>query len=115
MTNAVIQAALTKYAKLFPTINAAKFDSDSFVPDSQQQGTYYRTLQHLKWMIHEALDMLQKSDDAIDGGRSDVVAHRALTAKAMRWLCFIQGALWVNGYCTINELRADNTEPTSKE
>jgi hypothetical protein len=31
-------------------------------------------------------------------------------AKAMRWLCFVQGILWREGFTTIEEMKNDNRE-----
>lgn len=108
MTNAQIKAALLKYDKFFPGLNQAQFNGDAFMPEQPQKGTSFRTLLHLKWMIAEAIKFVDQSE----AGIADSIE---LTAKAMRWLCFIQGALWVNGYCSINELRADNTRLTEEK
>lgn len=50
---------------------------------------------HLLWMCNEL-------DKIVDEGRME---------KAMRWLGFIQGALWEKGFFTIEELKKDNAPP----
>jgi len=52
----------------------------------------YEQLQHLHWMALEAKKIIEE-------GR---------TEKAMRWLGFLQGALWVLGRRTIEEMKKDN-------
>ena len=46
-------------------------------------------LSHARWMCEE----IQTMEDA---------------GKAMRWLCFVQGVLWMTGRRTIDEMRVDN-------
>lgn len=43
--------------------------------------------------------MLDKMEEFLKEGRIE---------KAMRWLCFIQGCLWSNGYYTIGQLADHN-------
>ncbi len=44
---------------------------------------------HLLWLCHNAVEL-------VDQGKVE---------KAMRWLGFVQGAMWMMGLCTIAELR----------
>jgi len=46
-------------------------------------------LAHASWMCEEIASM----DDL---------------GKAMRWLCFVQGVLWMTGRRSINDMRNDN-------
>jgi len=46
-------------------------------------------LAHAKWMCEE-------------------IALMDNPGKAMRWLCFVQGVLWMTGRRTIDEMRDDN-------
>lgn len=48
-----------------------------------------QALQHSLWLLEQIPEFVATS-------RAD---------KAMRWLCFVQGVLWVLGYVTIQELR----------
>ena len=54
-------------------------------------------LQHLCWMCHMA----------------EQHAEEGHWEKANRWLGFIQGALWCEGFFTIDEMRAHNRPPES--
>lgn len=49
-------------------------------------------LSHVSWMLGEIPSMLEAGD----------------REKAMRWLCFIQGVLWMTGRRTIDQMRDDN-------
>lgn len=49
-------------------------------------------LAHIKWMCQE-------------------IASMEDTGKAVRWLCFVQGVLWMTGRRTIDEMRNDNRSP----
>ncbi len=51
-----------------------------------------RQLEHVAWMCVEI-------QQAIDSGDSE---------KAMRWLGFAQGVLWVHGIYAVNEMREQN-------
>jgi hypothetical protein len=57
---------------------------------NQPEITYAHKAQHLYWMLEEITKMEGSPD------------------KAMRWLCFVQGALWECNLLTINEARRDN-------
>jgi len=51
-------------------------------------------LAHLRWMCDEAATFILDPSDKLD--------------KAMRWLGFIQGALWLLGVSTIEESKRAN-------
>lgn len=71
---------------------------------------------HLLTMIPKMRDMLDhiaaRSAQIDDGPIAAVpglaYANRNERAKLMRWLGFLQGALWVKGIYTIDEMRAHN-------
>ena len=115
MTNQEIVAALLKYDKVLGHMHPAKWPSNAFMPERDQEGTRARVLQHVKWMIAEGLKTASESEALISNGRSDISMHRHLSMKAMRWLCFIQGVLWMSGWVTIDELRNDNSGLTPAE
>lgn len=52
-------------------------------------------LGHLRWMVNETESFI----------------HKGQTDKAMRWLGFIQGALWVLGISSIEEAKRANMPP----
>jgi len=57
-------------------------------------------LSHCRWMCQEMLRLLNEEDD--------VGQYQAILEKGMRWLGFIQGVLWIEGYYTIDEMREHN-------
>lgn len=59
------------------------------LPTGKQRG------QHLAWMCVEAVK----------------IAEEDRTEKAMRWLDFIQGALWADGYRSVEDMKKDNKPP----
>jgi hypothetical protein len=86
MTPELITKALEKYAALLgPQAVSRRFPADDPKPNLTQQ------LNHLLWMTQEAKGFVSTKP-----------------AKAERWLCFIQGVLWREGYYTIAEFREDN-------
>jgi len=60
--------------------------SRAFIPTRDQ------SLAHALWMCETILDHL----------------GHGLTSKAERWLCFVQGVLWVTGLSSIDSMRDDN-------
>lgn len=86
MTPEQITKGLEKYAAVLePQAVSFRFPLDDRKPSLTQQ------LNHLLWMTHEARGFVDKKP-----------------AKAERWLCFIQGVLWREGYYTIAEFSEDN-------
>jgi hypothetical protein len=51
--------------------------------------------------LNHALWMCTVIEEQVKDGKAE---------KAERWLCFIQGVLWMNGICSIDEMRDDNRE-----
>jgi len=87
MTNEKILDVLKVYVGLLEARKriARRIDERETVSRLQQEC-------HLLWMCCETAVFV--SDDRIE--------------KAMRWLGFIQGALWVMGFRTIEQMKRDN-------
>ncbi len=86
MTPEQITKALDRYGKfLEPQAQPVRFPAEDNRPNLLQQ------LNHLLWMVNEAKKFAAEKP-----------------AKAMRWLCFIQGVLWREGGFTIAEFKDDN-------
>lgn len=64
-------------------VEGGEFTTHGQLPDNA------KALAHAKWMCVKIHDM----DDE---------------GKAMRWLCFVQGVLWMTGRRTIDQMRDDN-------
>jgi hypothetical protein len=73
----------------YPGVIAKKVDGDNFASMSDIEDGSYTQAEHLKWMIGEMRSM----DDR---------------EKLMRWIGFIQGALWGLGFSSINNFRSMN-------
>lgn len=58
--------------------------------------TYGGSLSHIHWMCTEAIGFVK--EERIE--------------KAMRWLGFIQGVLWMNGVYTIEQMKDHNRSTT---
>jgi hypothetical protein len=103
-----IRHALDEYDQQLKMAGSPRmYPSESFVPEAINQGTGLRVLQHLRWMIREAGTMLVEAD-ALPPDMDGDSRRRELRNKAMRWLCFIQGVLWIQGMFTINEMKDHN-------
>ncbi len=75
----------------YPGVIAEKIDIDNFATMSDIEDGSYKQAQHLKWMIGEMRTITD-------------------TEKLMRWIGFMQGALWSLGYGSINHFRQMNIE-----
>ena len=88
MTGDQILAACDKYLDFLEKNGySAKKHSDLKGPQTHE------SLEHAAWML-EQIPWFINNDDHV--------------AKAMRWLCFVQGVLWREGLTTIEEMRNDN-------
>ena len=85
---------------------AAKYDrllAERGIPTHQQDTgklcpvMWYNHLTHARWMCQE-----------ISGNFLADLVQKDQSAKAERWLCFVQGVLWCEGILTIDEMREDN-------
>ena len=98
MTPEQIVKALDRYLAFYTEGESVEADESKIhpqqFPSSEQNPTEEGAVQHALWMCHEAKKF----------------AH-ASPAKAMRWLCFIQGVLWAADGWTIDEFKADNRAP----
>jgi hypothetical protein len=65
------------------TVLGKRFTTHGQLPDNDH------ALAHAKWMCEE-------------------IALMDNPGKAMRWLCFVQGVLWMTGRRSITEMRDDN-------
>jgi len=88
MTYEEVHRALSRYSAVLAPITPAQCPRDQYV-----HGLSTIVLEHLRWMLDQ-IDTLQLE------GHHD---------KVMRWCGFIQGVMWANGICTLNELDADAT------
>ena len=88
MTSEKVREAIALYRRLFEERGVDK----SEVSHAQYSPSGLLQLQHCH-------GMLDKMENFLKEGKRE---------KAMRWLCFIQGVLWVHGFYTLNELRAHN-------
>ena len=79
--NQIVEAAL-KYKALLPP--PRQIDS------SRKLINIHETFVHCAWMCDE------------------IIAGKMSEAKAMRWLCFVQGCLWSNNVLTIEQMKDDN-------
>jgi hypothetical protein len=84
MTPEQIVTALDRYIGEFK-VKPSRFDATYINPTAAE------ILSHCHWMAIEAKSFAATKP-----------------AKAMRWLCFIQGALWAEGNRSIEEFKADN-------
>jgi len=73
----------------YPEVVAKKIDGDNFVSMSDIEDGSYTQAEHLKWMIGEMREINDRE-------------------KLMRWIGFIQGALWGLGFSSINNFRSMN-------
>lgn len=88
MTSEKIKAAIVIYRQFFEQqgIEKAEYPRDEFLL-SPETG------------LSHCHGMLDKMEEFLVQGRRE---------KAMRWLCFVQGCLWSNGYFTIGRLADHN-------
>lgn len=101
-----IRFALEEYDSQIKAAGSPRqWPAESFVPQDPQNRTELRTLQHLRWMIQQALGFLIEAD-RLHG--LDNKAMLELRSKAMRWLCFMQGVLWIQGAYSIDEMKTHN-------
>jgi len=62
---------------------------------------------------HPSSGFLPSVEDALGHARwmCEEIANMTDIEKAMRWLGFVQGVLWVTGRRTIDKMRDDNRAP----
>lgn len=89
MLDAQIGQVASKYDKLLSerSVRAQRQDTGKLSP-----AMWYNHLTHARWMCQEIPGLVQIGQ----------------SAKAERWLCFVQGILWCEGILTIDEMREDN-------
>jgi len=88
MESKKILTAASRYQKFFREygVNPVKHSADGFCSSREW------ALEHAHWMVNEIPQFLYKER----------------REKAMRWLCFVQGILWMARLQTIDQLKEDN-------
>jgi hypothetical protein len=61
-----------------------------------------RGIKHARWMVLKMIRRLEADEESSPG-------------QADRWLGFIQGILWMNGFYSIGEMAAANTKEISHD
>lgn len=85
MTSEQVKQVVAQYIAMLDQagVKSAKHANSAFLPTSEC------ALGHARWMCEEISKMTDLE-------------------KAMRWLGFVQGVLWVTGRRTIDKMREDN-------
>jgi len=97
MTPDKIMTACHKYKELLFGYQPISFPTAEMIPALERDCRDYNresSLQHAMWMCTAI-------EEQVKNGKC---------SKAERWLCFIQGVLWMNGICSIDEMRDDNRD-----
>jgi hypothetical protein len=84
-------AALEKYEERLRGFNPERMSGDEMMKTIITLG-HRRALGHVAWMCTEAKTFV--AEDRME--------------KAMRWLGFIQGVLWMTSFFSVSELKVDN-------
>lgn len=85
MTNEQVETALAKYREKLSKYESKRFTLRAVFPSPAD------VYAHAVWMCEHIPAILPESRE-----------------KAMRWLGFVQGCLWVKGVFTIDEMKDDN-------
>lgn len=85
MTAESLLGLLRAYQDKFANWPAERCDGDYYKPGMGRQ------IKHARWMMDEMVTRLEAGTVELD--------------KANRWLGFIQSIFWINGLCTIDEMR----------
>lgn len=80
-------------------VTPKKIDGENYATVRDIEKGSYAQLEHLKWMI-EAMKELDKYSPDDSETRE----------KLMRWIGFMQGALWSLGFASIDDFREMNTD-----
>jgi len=96
MTPQQVRDALDVYEKalLGEEAEPVRGDLNAVNPSGKMQRN------HLLWMVGETRKIL----DHVAGDKDD----RGIIEKAMRWLGFIQGGLWSQGFYSIEDMKNHN-------
>lgn len=65
--------------------------------DLEQRPNLQVALEHCAWMCESIQNMAENMPE--------IVAKE----KSARWICFVQGVLWLSGLRSINQMRVDNS------
>lgn len=77
----------------YPQVIPKKIDGDNYATMSDIEDGSSDQAAHLKWMIGQMKEMDSETRE-----------------KLMRWIGFMQGALWSLGFSSINNFREVNTD-----
>jgi hypothetical protein len=104
MTPDKIKEVVRKYKTFFTRGNIlpVKHDDATLATDVSMQ------LQHCHWMVIEIEDMIFEANQISIGTYAE-----NLMTKCNRWLGFIQGVLWAQSICSIEDLKGDNRNGTT--
>ena len=97
MTPGKIRTACQRYKELLAGYESVSFPTEAKISASERDCLDYNresSLNHVLWMCNIIEEQLKEGE----------------YGKAERWLCFIQGVLWMNGICSIDEMREDNRD-----
>lgn len=90
-TNRIITAMEDRLEKEYPDIKPIEISGSYLATVSKIETGSYDEAAHLKWMLGEMKTMTD-------------------TEKLMRWIGFMQGALWSLGYVSIDNWREMNND-----
>lgn len=93
-TKQVIKAMDNWLEDNYPLVIPKKIGGDNYATISDIEDGSCDRAEHLKWMIGEMRTMTD-------------------TEKLMRWIGFVQGALWGLGFASIDDFREMNNEQNS--
>jgi hypothetical protein len=94
-----ITAMEDRLEKEYPDVKPKKIDGDYLATVSEIETGSYEVAAHIRWMLDEMRDRDDYAQQDFD-----------TWGKQMRWIGFIQGALWGLGYVSINDWREMNIE-----
>jgi hypothetical protein len=78
----------------------AFFSAENDLGDLFQDTT---TVHHILWMLEE----IPKMYDWANNPKREDGSYYLNAKKSQRWLGFVQGWMWANGYISINDMRQD--------
>jgi hypothetical protein len=104
LTSDKLKQTLEKYKTFFVRghILPVKHDSVTLATDFGMQ------LQHCHWMLGPMQEMIERAENPY---MFDTEKERE---KLYRWLGFIQGVLWAQSICSVEDLKGDNRNGTTK-
>lgn len=109
MTPEKTKEALRQCRKFLQELPAKKSDTSRAL-FSKQVGMMHLVymLDEAEKFVDEAAKFWNEADDDVHNSNSIYEKGTKKMEKAMRWLGFVQGALWMEGFCSIDELKDMN-------